>query len=176
MQRINKFPNPRFSLNGTRPAWNTDTMRHSDLNGIPRLSAEHVTTGADIYMWPIRLDAGDYHFQVVTQHATPCNGCVIWESADGQKVDSLIYDDGVKDARNAVLQSCDFTVKSADPWVMIGFTTGESGAVGQCDAVYWNPLLELSSTFADRGGCRDTSTARPCRTSANLQHGFEVVA
>ena len=155
MQRINKFPNPRFSLDGTRPAWNASSMQHSDLNGIPRLATMHATTGKAIYMWPIRLDAGDYHFQVVTQHATPCGGCIIWASADGQKADSLIYSDGVKDARNDVLQSCDFTVKSADPWVMIGFTTGVSGTVGQQDAFYGQPLLDLSPTYntvANSGG------------------------
>lgn len=181
MQRINKFPNPRFMITGTLPAWNTGTMRHSDLNGIPQLAAEHVSTGQDIYMWPVKLDAGDYHFQVVVRHDKPCNGCVLWVSADGASADAGLYIDGIKDARDAVTQSCDFTMTSARPWLMTGFFTCATGEVGQQDAFYWNPLLEAKSTYdaavnAGGGVYPRTSPARPCQRSTSLQYGFEVVA
>jgi hypothetical protein len=179
MQRINKFPNPRFSLTGTSPAWNASTMLHDELNGIPRLAVKASTNGK-IYMWPVKLDPGDYHFQVVTWHETPCGGCILWASADGNKASNVVYSDGTKDARNAVTQSADFTMTSENPWLMISFCTCETGTVGQAYAYYAQPLLELKSTYdaaVNAGGVFPcTSTARPCQRSTSLQPGFEVVA
>ena len=154
-ERSNLFPNPRFSLTGTPPKWTSSSMRHSDLNGVPRLVMEHVSTGADICMWPVKLDPGAYHFQVVTWHEKPCRGCIIWGSSNPDNGTIVLLDDGVKDTRNAVTQSCDFTVTADMPWILIGFTTGQTGTVGQQDAVYWHPLLEAKSTYdmvANSGG------------------------
>ena len=136
----------------------------------------HTSTGKDLSMWSVKLDPGDYHFQVKMWNATPCQGCVAALGTGYQTATTYVLDTGVQDSRQGVVLGCDFTATADTPWFLMMFSTGESGTVGVCDAKYWEPLLELSSTFADRGGCRNTSTARPCRHSANLHPGFEVVA
>lgn len=144
-ERRNLFPNPRFSLNGTLPAWNAASMGHSDLNGTPRLVALYQSSSSILLMWRVKLDPGAYHFQVVTWHEKPCAGCRAWTSADGNNGVTSVLDDGVKDARPAVLQSCDFTVTADNPWVMIGFSTPEPG--DSSNSMYWHPLLEAKSTY-----------------------------
>lgn len=45
MQRINKFPNPRFRMEGTRPVWNPDAAQHGTDNGAEQLCMTHTSTG-----------------------------------------------------------------------------------------------------------------------------------
>lgn len=181
MQRINKFPNPRFRMEGTRPVWNPNAAQHGTYGGLEQLHMTHTSTGKDLSLWPVKLDPGAYHFQVTMWNATPCRGCVAALGTDWQTVKTFVLDTGVQDSRISVVLGCDFTATADTPWLLMMFSTGESGTVGVCDATYWEPTLELKSTFDDvvnNGGgvfpC--ISPARPCQKSTSLQHGFEVVA
>lgn len=150
VERRNKFPNPRFSMSGTRPVWQSDQAQHITYNGDDQLAVvrPNANDPARIVMWPIKLEPGQkYHFQCIVWHHTPCKGVVLYAGTEDKPWDSKIFDDGVKDMRNAVLMSADFAMPEDKPILCVGFYQTETGDAGSSDVHYWNPLLELSSTY-----------------------------
>lgn len=145
VERRNKFPNPRFSMSGTRPLWWTDKAQHITYNGDDQLAVVRLNTDDSVPspMWPIKLEPGQkYHFQCNVWHNIPSRGVVLSMGPDNHTYNTTVLDDGIKDTRNGGLLSADFTATEANPWLLVLFYAAETVDADSSGVHYWQPLLD----------------------------------